>query len=756
MNAEQIARALDGSKPSGDGWAARCPVHEDKRASLTLRDGDRGVLGKCHAGCERSVVIDELKARGLWRVNGSAGKARQIVETYQYVNEAGVLLFEVVRYDEPKDFVQRAPDGAGGWKWSTKGVRRVLYRLPALLAADPDALVFVAEGERDVHALERAGLLATTNPGGAGKWRKEHSEVLRGRRVVILPDNDDPGRDHGEQVARSLHGIAREVRIVTLPGLGAKQDVRDWLGAGHTADALLELVAAAPLLEQRDTRSQPAAPSDNGPIATCSEPIDLFADHALPALPLSAVPSVIADFAADRADLIGCDPAAIIVPALVTCGAVLPDQITIQPKAHDRTWREAGRLWAFVVGPPAAKKSPALKAAGAPAFAINAKLAESNAAEMREYDEAVTQAKKAKQTLPPRPAWRQLLVQDTTIEALSDALLDNPRGVLMLADELSEWIGGMDAYTAGRVQKDRPGWLQAFEGGPRSLNRVMRGRAVIPNWSTAIAGGIQPDVVRRLFSTGTGTSDGLTQRFLAVTLAPAGIGADRPDDDAAASAYKALVRSLWEVHDEPSTATLAPDAHGALREYLTHIHGVADSLAGSAEAFASHLGKWPGILARLALVYHAIDCAGRSRHPSADPVSLATIEAVITLARDYLFPHAAHFYGEVLQQRTHHATAVRVADIILAQHWQAFTSRDVAAQWKGWRALDERYQGAVLTYLSLAGWINEAEPEPRPGRRPSDLFAVNPAVHARFEAQAIQVRARRAQLRADWQAATHA
>jgi KaiC/GvpD/RAD55 family RecA-like ATPase len=269
MNAEAIARALEGAKRSGDGWAARCPVHDDTHASLSLRDGDRGVLVKCHAGCEREAVIDELKARGVWS-NGKAGKP-QIIETYPYTDEHGVLLFEVVRY-EPKDFRQRVPDGAGGWRWKLGNTRRVLYRLPALLAADPDALVFVTEGERDVHRLEREGLLATTNPGGAGKWRREYSEVLRGRRVVILPDMDDPGWAHAEQVARSLKGIAAAVRVVTIPGLGHKQDVSDWLTGGPLAlPMLLSMAENLDTYEEFDTGAESEPISQRFHLLTVAE-----------------------------------------------------------------------------------------------------------------------------------------------------------------------------------------------------------------------------------------------------------------------------------------------------------------------------------------------------------------------------------------------------------------------------------------------------------------------------------------------------
>jgi len=161
----------------------------------------------------------------------------KIAATYDYRDEAGELLMQVVRM-EPKTFRQRRPDG-DGWSWSVKGVRPVLYRLPELLAA-PDAVVYLVEGEKDADRLASLGLVATTNAGGAGKWKPEHSEFLRGRQVVILPDNDDAGRKHAQKVAKALLEVAA-ARIVGLQGLDEKGDVSDWLDAGGTADRLLQL-----------------------------------------------------------------------------------------------------------------------------------------------------------------------------------------------------------------------------------------------------------------------------------------------------------------------------------------------------------------------------------------------------------------------------------------------------------------------------------------------------------------------------------
>ncbi|MGH7857720.1 MAG: toprim domain-containing protein, partial [Candidatus Binatia bacterium] len=156
---------------------------------------------------------------------------------YPYVDEEGKTLFVVERLF-PKSFRQKRPDGAGGWINNRKDVRPVLYRLPQVLAAVASGdTVYVVEGEKDVAALERLGLTATTNVGGAGKWRDEYSEVLRGADVVVVADRDKVGREHAQDVARSLAGVARSVKLVEATegkdahdhvvsfGLGAEQFV---------------------------------------------------------------------------------------------------------------------------------------------------------------------------------------------------------------------------------------------------------------------------------------------------------------------------------------------------------------------------------------------------------------------------------------------------------------------------------------------------------------------------------------------------
>ncbi|MGH7070698.1 MAG: phage/plasmid primase, P4 family [Acetobacteraceae bacterium] len=193
--------------------------------------------------CANGEVLAWMRERGF--IVGEIETERRIVATYDYRDASGTLLSQVVRF-EPKDFRQRRPDGNGGWNWSVTGIKRVPYRMPELLNASVSATVFLPEGEKDVDMLRERGLIATCNPGGAGKWTIGMSAHLRGRDVVILPDHDDAGDRHALDVAAKLFGIACTVRILRLPNLPPKGDVSDWLAAGATAEELQRLVAEAP------------------------------------------------------------------------------------------------------------------------------------------------------------------------------------------------------------------------------------------------------------------------------------------------------------------------------------------------------------------------------------------------------------------------------------------------------------------------------------------------------------------------------
>lgn len=254
-------------RESGSGYMACCPAHEDGSASLSIGTGTDGkILLNCKAGCTFDAVITAagVSARDLFPQVAAPSKpaSREIVTTYPYCDKDGTLLYEVVRF-KPKDFRQRRPDGQGGYIWDMKGIDRVLYRLPELLAAKSAGThIYVSEGEKDVDNLRALGLAATCNVGGAGKWDASYTAALAGAHIVIIADRDEPGRKHGALVASALHGKAAPIQVIELPDRGAVKvkDASDWLAAGGTAAELEQIVGATPEWTAAGTGASQAPP----------------------------------------------------------------------------------------------------------------------------------------------------------------------------------------------------------------------------------------------------------------------------------------------------------------------------------------------------------------------------------------------------------------------------------------------------------------------------------------------------------------
>jgi hypothetical protein len=251
---EEIIARFPDAKKTGSGWTARCPAHDDRDPSLTISEGADGrTLLKCFGGCQTNSICAKV---GLTLADLFAdkpernGHAKKIVAAYRYHDADGKLLFEVVRF-EPKDFRQRRPDATApdGWTWNTRGVSKVLFRLPEILRdIQKGMFIFICEGEKDALALAEHGISATSNPGGAGKWQDSFSETLRGCDCVIIADKDKAGRDHAQLVAGKLHGVAKSVRVIELPDTNGKpvKDAFDFFAAGGDTGKICELVDATP------------------------------------------------------------------------------------------------------------------------------------------------------------------------------------------------------------------------------------------------------------------------------------------------------------------------------------------------------------------------------------------------------------------------------------------------------------------------------------------------------------------------------
>lgn len=284
MNARR--RLLDALRDNGStidsaGNAATCPAHDDKAPSLSIgRRTDRtGVLLRCHAGCDTDEVLAalDLTRADLFDEPRSNGARPQIVATYDYRDEAGTLLYQAVRY-EPKGFRQRRPDGNGGWVWSLDGTRGVLYKLPSVLAAaKAHQTVYVVEGEKDVHAVERAGAVGTCNSGGAAKWKPHHTAALVGANVVVVADRDTTGRDHARGVLASLRRAGVTARIVEA---ASGNDTSDHLAAGLTLADLVPVTDEPPAgVTEVPEVAEPVGELHRGQMRVAERFVRMHAEH---------------------------------------------------------------------------------------------------------------------------------------------------------------------------------------------------------------------------------------------------------------------------------------------------------------------------------------------------------------------------------------------------------------------------------------------------------------------------------------------
>lgn len=267
-----IEQVTGPGRANANGWQLRCPAHSDRNPSLSLgQNPDLHALLYCQAGCSTDAVLAAagLSRRDLYPVDGTDQHQDPVVATYRYVDEAGRLLFEVQRTAN-KRFRQRRPDPTqpGRWLWNLGGVRRVLYRLPLLSEAIRESqTIYVVEGEKDVHTLEGRGQVATCNPGGAGKWRPEYTQALRGAHVVVVADRNEVGYRHARHVAAQLMPVAASLTLVQ-PTTGV--DITDHLTAGLELDAAtyLDMDAPDPALEALDVATEPVS---GAPEANVSE-----------------------------------------------------------------------------------------------------------------------------------------------------------------------------------------------------------------------------------------------------------------------------------------------------------------------------------------------------------------------------------------------------------------------------------------------------------------------------------------------------
>lgn len=748
---ERILAKLPDAKKSGTGWSACCPAHDDRRASLSIAEGEDGrVLLKCHAGCSLEAICEamDLKPTDLFvaststvlaadrgkqkyrgQANGQEGNNQpQIVATYDYRDEHGELLFQVVRYD-PKDFRQRRPKPDGGWVWSVKGVRVVPYRLPELLAR-PDEPVFVVEGEKDVDNLGRIGVLATCNAGGAGKWTADQAAFLRGRRVYAAGDNDDSGRKHLDQVVCSLDGVAESVRIVELPDLPAKGDVSDWLAAGGTKKELERLAEASPIWTPTP---QPWPEIISLDTANLPE----FPTHALPAVLRNWVEaeSYATQTPADLAGLL----------AMAVCSSTIARRVVVEPRSR---WEEPVNLYVAVLLEPGNRKSAVFADATRPLCELEAELIEaarpSVARAQSDRRQAEARLKRLEKlaaekgdaearheagnlaeelAMSVEPVLPRLIVDDATCEKLGMILAEQGGRIASMSPE-----GGVFDLMAGLYSKNGLPqfgvYLMGHSGDNLKSDRVSRSSVYVERPALTCAYAMQPQVIIGLAANAAFRGRGLLARFL-YAAPQSWIGrrliAPPPVPDTVRDAYHETVKAMADIQEEKIALNLNADAAARLEAWEAEIEAMlADG--GQMEIMRDWGGKLAGATVRLAAVLHCVEYG-----PTGE-IDLPTLLAAIAIAR-YLAPHAEAVLNMMQAQEGAGDEDARYVLRWIERHGRRdFTKSE--AQHQGKRRFPKADEiDQALTELTRRGYIRPIPAEPAgPGRPPSPKYEVNPAV----------------------------
>lgn len=598
--------------------------------------------------------------------------------------------------------------------------------------------------------------------------------------IILLAADDDrftvkkdgtpynPGVDAATKAAQEVGGLLAVPHFASLDG--EPTDFND-LHCREGADVVKAQIAAAlegsPLHTEEEPADEQAGPADavaqtqadrghrtavpkQENSAEFGEPIDLFGVSMPPQVPLSALPASIAAYAKDQSALLGSDHSIVAMTALVAAAACITDGIKLQPKRMDPTWTESARLWVGVVGDPSTKKSPSISKAVRHVKRLEARLAEKNAAAYGDWkarheewklEKKESKGRNAAQE-PAAPPMKRLIVEDTTVEALGEVLKDNDRGVLCLQDELTGWFASMDAYKGGGgkgANKDRAHWLEAYNGGPRSIDRISRQSITIPNWSVCMIGGIQPDMMRRI-ANGMG-NDGLLQRFMVVVARPSQKGEDRYPDRTAMDQFAALFDHLESLEPADESVTMSEGAHQA-RE---RIESFADKMIRAFDHphMQAWLGKWEGLFARLVLLYHVIECAEESIYPTTKQVTGEAAEKVERLMCGTLLHHAIHFYQEVVDAHDRQSNMRQLARLILARGMSVVTKRDIHLYWRASRKLQQWEVKAVIDGLCNLDWLTPDETSLDVVDGKPKTWFVNPAVHTAFADHAERERTRR-------------
>jgi hypothetical protein len=478
------------------------------------------------------------------------------------------------------------------------------------------------------------------------------------------------------------------------------------------------------LVDSAERKFRQPEPPNDAPL------FDPWERYIVPEFPLHVLPEAAREYVRSQSIVIGCDPAALAMGVLTTFSGALDHRFAVK-MMRNGSWWEHPRLWALLVGDPSKKKTPVINDVTQPLQWHENNLRRDYAARLRDY-EAAKEDKSADVAKPDPPV--RYVVFDTTIEKLGDILSRSEHGLLVKRDEFSGWIGGMEKYggTSRGASADRGFWLQAFDGGPHTVDRIGRGETYIGNLSVSLIGGIQPAKLAELRGL---TSDGLLQRFIPVMMRASNLAQDCASGDDQEN-YQRLVFKL--IAAKHQNLYLSDRALTVMYDLRQRLHELEQAAGGLADGLQTFIGKLPGIAGRLAVILHM------AANPDAAPQQIDALRVahVHTLVLDFILPHAVEFYRSA-EELTDGERLRKIASWILTSQQEVVASRDLTRNVRVLRGVPLLDLQKMVSPLVAAGWLQPTAHDPG-----NTTWKVSSKVAAQFERQRQVEEARKARIAA--------
>jgi hypothetical protein len=759
ITAAEISNALGGRR-SGNGFIAACPAHDDNSPSLSISDGiNAKIIVKCHAGCDSAHVIDALKARNLWPQKTIEQNPKKKTE-YVYADLSGAPALKVTRLDEngKKSFFQQHMENG---QWSRGGFKEALrpYRFSEWKEQPTTRTLFLVEGEKAADAMFAAGFIATTTPGGSKGWKNSFVQSFKDRYVIILPDNDQPGREYAAAAYRDLQGQTNSVSILELPGLPEKGDAHDWFASGKSRDELIEYTERPPAMsdQMKDLLNNTASLETSASREYWPDPKPLKrSEDALQTLTedetRSILPKLFADYVLDVAARLSVRPEFVAAPLLSIIGGIVGRRVAVRPKKHDTWMIFPCCLWGCISAPPGSRKSPILGEvrrfvdllddAAADEYADNRKHADSKlqALEQKKIITKKRMAKAYEEGASPdeiarleidlttiatdaaaiTPKHRRFMTSDSTSAKLAEIMADNPGGLIVFRDELE---GLIQSFEQMGNEGLRAFYLEAWDGKGRiTQDRVAAGTRRAKGIAATLLGSTQPDKLNRIASE---SNDGLIQRFGLLVCMPPQEFSDS-DLEPNIEAFERLSQFCQSVSrmdgEKPMEMKLTDEARQIFQQWqkenaklVAHPH--------SPPALQHHLNKYPALLCGLAGLFQLALTFEQFGSFGSPEVTQEALSMAAEWVESIFLPHARFVYAKNPAESAAEKLLNRIRS---GQIHDGMKVRAIERKcWEGLNSSQILRQG--LEELEDRAWIRLEEIKPATGRS-STIVRINPVL----------------------------